>query len=359
MTFEVPTIDISPYLAPSATAATDPDCARVAAEIDRACREVGFFQVVGHGVDDALIEGLKDALDEFFGLELETKKRYRREPGANRGYAPPKSESLANSLGVTPANMMNDFYEAYTIGSETSWYENVDLPEASYAVNNWPDAAPQFQRATLTYFAAARSLSRVLLRACTEALGLPISYFDGLVDHSIDAMKMNNYALPEGEVELAGELMGMGAHTDFGILTVLWADRVAGLQVLGDDGTGEESWHDVMPGEGAFLINLGDAMARWTNDRWKSTLHRVNPPLVDGRIIRRRSAAFFFDGNHDALITPLPGTVADGESGYPPITIADNIAAKVAGLKTGLASGDKPAGAEREAARFLAAADAG
>ncbi|MFT4264346.1 MAG: 2-oxoglutarate and iron-dependent oxygenase domain-containing protein [Nocardioides sp.] len=355
MSFHVPTIDISPYLVPGASAATDPACAQVAAEIDRACREVGFLQVVGHGVDDRLVDGLKAALDEFFGLDLDVKKRYRRNPGDNRGYAPPKSESLSNSLGVTPANMMNDFYEAYTVGSEAGWYDGVELPESSYAGNNWPEAAPGFEPAVLDYFAAATGLSRVLLRACSEALGLPIDHFDTLVDHSIDAMKMNNYTLPEGEIELAGELMGMGAHTDFGILTVLWADQVAGLQVLGDDGTGEEAWHDVMPADGAFLINLGDAMARWTNDRWKSTLHRVNPPVVDGRIIRRRSAAFFFDGNYDAVISPLPGTVADGGTAYPPITVAENIAAKVAGLKTGLATGAKPAGADREAARFAAA----
>jgi isopenicillin N synthase-like dioxygenase len=327
----------------------------VAGEIDRACREVGFLQVVGHGIDGDAVEGLKAALDQFFGLDLEVKKEYRRDPGANRGYAPPKSESLSNSLGVAPANMMNDFYEAFTVGSEASWYDGVALPAASYGDNTWPEAAPEFRPAVEEYFAAARGLSRVLLRACSEALGLSIDHFDSMVDHSIDAMKLNNYTLPEGEIELAGELMGMGAHTDFGILTVLWADQVAGLQVLGDDGTGEEVWHDVMPADGAFLVNLGDAMARWTNDRWKSTLHRVNPPVVDGRIIRRRSAAFFFDGNHDAVISPLPGTAPAGTATYPPITVAENIAAKVAGLKTGLATGAAPAGAGREAARLRAA----
>jgi len=358
MSFTVPTLDVSPYLRPGATAATDPDCARVAAELDRACREVGFLQIVGHGVEPGLVEDLANALDSFFGLDLETKKAYRREPSANRGYAPPRSESLSNSLGVAPASRMNDFYEAYVVGAEADWYAGLDLPASSYASNTWPDAAPDFRPLVEPYFAAMTTLSRTLLRACSEALGLAADHFAPLVDHSIDALKMNNYALPDGEVELAGELMGMGAHTDFGILTVLWADRVAGLQVLGDDGSGRETWHDVMPAEGAFLLNLGDAMARWTNDRWRSTLHRVNPPVVDGRIVRRRSAAYFFDGNYDAVITPLPGTIAEGDPGYPPITVADNIAAKVAGLKSGLATGAAPTTAGREAARVLAA-DAG
>ena len=100
---------------------------------------------------------------------------------------------------------------------------------------------------------------------------------------------MNNYALPPGEVTLDGDLIGMGEHTDYGLVTVLWADQIAGLQVLGQDG----AWHDVCPADGALLVNLGDLTARWTNERWRSTLHRVKPPVVDGRscaAARRRSS---------------------------------------------------------------------
>ena len=113
---------------------------------------------------------------------------------------------------------------------------------------------------------------------------------------------MNNYALPPGEIVLDGDLIGMGEHTDYGIVTVLWADQVRGLQVLAADG----SWNDVSPLPGALLVNLGDLTNRWTNERWKSTLHRVKPPIVDGTIKRRRSAAFFHDGNIDAVISALP-----------------------------------------------------
>ncbi|MFI8773672.1 isopenicillin N synthase family dioxygenase [Gordonia sp. NPDC062954] len=341
--FTVPTIDISSYVE---LAGAPADRARVARELDDACSTVGFVQVVGHGVDAATIDGLTAALDEFYALPLEVKKRYTR-PGENRGYSPPKSESLSMSLGVAAANQMNDFYEAFTVGSERGWYAEKDLPASSYAVNTWPDAAPAFRLGVEAWFNAARTVSRVLLTACTDALGLPEEYFDELTDHSIDALKMNNYTLPEGEIELAGELTGMGAHTDFGILTVLWADQVPGLQVLGADG----DWHDVQPADGALLVNLGDAMARWTNDRWRSTVHRVDPPVVDGRIIRRRSAAFFFDGNHDALIETLPGCASAERPGYPPITVAENIDAKLAGMKSGVA----PEFADREAQRVMAA----
>lgn len=340
--FHVPTVDISAYLAdvPDPSARAD-----VAAQLDRACRDVGFVQIVGHGIPEDVQADLAAALDEFFALPLETKKGYRR-PGENRGYAPPKSESLSMSLGVASASAMNDFYEAITVGTEAADFPDLDLPEVSYPHNTWPEAAPAFRAPVEEYFRRAQDLSRILMRAFTDALGLGAGYFDALVDHSIEVLKMNNYALPESEIAVADDLTGMGAHTDFGILTVLWADRVPGLQVLGGDGR----WHDVQPAPGALLVNLGDALARWTNDRWRSTVHRVDPPVVDGRILRRRSAAFFFDGNHDALIETLPGCLGEGETGYPPITIADNIAAKLAGMKNGVA----PVGL-REAERVLTA----
>lgn len=343
MTFAVPTIDISPYL----SAGDDAAQKAVAERLNRACIDVGFIQIVGHGIEPSVIAGLADALDQFFDLSLDVKKRYAENAGPNRGYHPPKSDSLSMSLGIPSANMMNDYYEAFTVGSEADWYPGAQLPEANYAVNVWPAATPGFQSAVEAYFFAARQLSRVMLAALTDALGQPSGYFDAMTDHSIDVLKMNNYALPEGEIQLSGDLNGMGAHTDFGILTILWADRVAGLQVLDNRGR----WHDVMPDDGALLINLGDAMARWTNDHWLSTVHRVNPPVVDGRIKRRRSAAFFFDGNFDAVIEPLDGCVGAGEAVYPPITIADNINAKLAGVRTKKV----PAAVEREARRVLSA----
>lgn len=347
--FTVPVIDIGGYVR-GGDARSDTDCARVAREFDSACRNPGFMQIVGHGIDADTVGGLTAALDDFFGLPLEVKKRYRRDPGLNRGYSPPKSESLSMSLGIPSANQMNDFYEAFIVGAEAAAFPGLALPESGYAANNWPDAAPAFQPRVQRYFAEAQVLARTLMRVVTDALGLVQGYFDPMIDHSIEALKMNNYALPEGDPFL-GELTGMGAHSDFGILTILWADQVPGLQVLAADG----SWHDVQPADGALLINLGDAMARWTNDRWMSTIHRVDPPVCDGRIRRRRSAAFFFDGNHDTVLEALPGTLAPGEVGYEPITVAENIAMKVAGLRTGVA----PQSALRETARVAVAQRAG
>ena len=351
--FEVPTVDISPWTTPDGSAEARTASARA---LDQACRSVGFVQILGHEVPDDAIEGLKAAMDAFFGQPLETKKAYRTPPEINRGYTAPKSESLSLSLGVESASRMNDFFEAFNVGCALSDYPDVPgLSETDYAENVWPQDAPGFDAARFrsgvaAYFDQAGRVARVLTRMFAEALEVDPSVFTDVEDHSVDVLRMNNYALPPGTVDLDGDLTGMGEHTDYGIVTVLWADQVPGLQVLGAD----RRWHEVSPVDGALLVNLGDVTARWTNEKYLSTLHRVKPPIVDGTIERRRSAAYFHDGNIDAVISTIPSCIgAEGEL-YPPITIGDNLKAKLAGSRAGQANPN----AEREAARVRQAADA-
>jgi isopenicillin N synthase-like dioxygenase len=343
MTWSVPIVDISPYVAGGSPS----ERARVAAEVDAACSTVGFIQVIGHRVAQPVVDGLAAAMDAFFALPLEIRKTYRV-TGANRGYSPPKSESLSLSLGVDPASRMNDFFEAYNVGAEARSFPGLGLSEDDYGINVWPELA-NFRAQVEQYYDQAARVARTLTDIFSDALGVPSEFFDALTDHSIDVLRMNNYALPEGTLAPDGDVVGMGEHTDFGFVTVLWADQVAGLQVLGTD----RRWHDVVPADGALLVNLGDLTARLTNDRWMSTLHRVKPPVVDGTIQRRRSAAFFHDGNADALVTPLETCIEDGEPTYEPIVVRDHIAAKLGGSR----QGRKNTAAVREAARVLAADD--
>lgn len=341
MSFDVPTIDISAYVEQRSEA----ERAGVAAALDAACTTVGFMQIVGHGVAPAVQAGLASALDDFFGLPLDDKKQYRL-PGTNRGYSPPKSESLSLSLGVESASRMNDFFEAFNVGAEARSFPHLALDERDYGLNLWP-RVPGFEDRVSRYFGEAQRVARTLTTIFADALGAG-DFFDAVTDHSIDVLRMNNYALPPGtDISLDGNLTGMSEHTDFGIVTVLWADQVAGLQVLGADGL----WHDVMPADGALLVNLGDLTARITNDRWMSTLHRVKPPVVDGTIRRRRSVAFFHDGNADAVISTLPSLLDLGDGlAYEPITVREHVANKLAGSR----QGRKNLGAVREAGRVLA-----
>lgn len=339
--FVVPTVDLSPYVQDGSPA----DRASTAADLARACREVGFIQVVGHGIPVETTDGLAGAMDDFFCRDLEDKVRWVRPAAENRGYSPPKSESLSYSLGVDPVTRMNDFFEAYNVGASAADYPGFAPTSADYAANTWPDV-PTFEERVAAYFAEARRVAHVLQDAFADALDVDRSRFAEVSDHAINVLRMNNYALPPGDIELDADLTGMGEHTDFGFVTVLWADQVEGLQVLGHDG----AWHDVMPADGALLVNLGDIAARVTNDEWMSTLHRVKPPVVDGTIKRRRSAAFFHDWNADALIETLPAALARGEALYEPVTVSEHVAAKLRGSRAGV----KNPTAVREQARVEA-----
>ena len=143
--FDVPLIDISPY-----TRNGDPaDRAVVAARFDDAASSVGFIQVVGHEIPAAVIDEFTAAMDVFFALPLELKKTYRTPPEINRGYAPPKSESLSLSLGVESAARMNDFFEAFNVGTSVSDFPDAELITSHYAENTWPDDTAVFEAAVV------------------------------------------------------------------------------------------------------------------------------------------------------------------------------------------------------------------
>ncbi len=146
--FHVPTVDISAYV----VGGTDEERAATAAAVDRACREVGFIQIIGHGIPQAAIDGLTSAMDDFFDLPVERKKA-AVVAGVNRGYTPPKSEQLSLSLGVESATRMNDFFEAFNIGEGVDAYPDLDLPAEHYAENVWPADVPNFAERTLAWFA--------------------------------------------------------------------------------------------------------------------------------------------------------------------------------------------------------------
>jgi len=334
---DVPTVDLGGWAAGSRTTRET-----IARTLDRAARSVGFMQIVGHGIPPHAITGLTGALDQFFALPLDVKQRYVEPPEVNRGYTPPRSERLSYSLGLdSPA----DLFEAFNVGAHVDQFPALDLDPVVYARNRWPVEAPAFARGVWTWFEHVQALARTLEEVFALALGLPEGFFAPFTDHSIDVLRMVNYALPEG-TRLEPDQLGMGAHTDYGIVTILWADPVVGLQVLDGDGR----WRSVVPSPGVLLINLGDLLARWTNDQWMSTMHRVVPPCdPTGRSLRRRSAAFFHDGNSDAVVSTFtPCRAADGSSPYDDVTVAEHLAQKLGGSR-GL---EFNVHAEREAARI-------
>jgi isopenicillin N synthase-like dioxygenase len=319
----VPTVDVSGW-------ANADDLARseIAAQVDEAARTVGFMQIVGHGIADSVIDGLRDAIDEFFGAPIADKLRCRSpRPSINRGYTPPRSERLSYSVGVASPD---DLFEAFNVGATAAHFPGLKLDAVVYAANIWPDFAPGFEPKVWTWFEHAASMARTMTSIFEVALDLQPGYFRAFTDHSIDVLRVNNYQVPDGLV-LEPQQLGMGAHTDYGIVTILWADAVPGLQIL--DATSQ--WHAVQPASGALLINLGDLLARWTNDRWLSTMHRVVPPTdAAGHLVRRRSAAFFHDGNADAVISTLAPCIGhDAARRYDDVTVGEHLAQKLAGSR--------------------------
>ena len=330
--FAVPIVDISPYVGQGDAAARR----SVARQMDHACRAHGFVQIRGHGVPDGILSALAGAMDSYFALTQECKQRDRAPPQINRGYAPPYSEALSLSLGVESTAPLKDYFEAFNIGTSAAAYPHLELPADIYAANHWPETTAgfdgdPFQRAVWAYFEQASRVARTLCRIFADALNVDPALFTEVTDHSIDVLRLNHYALPAGLPATQELPAGMGAHTDYGIVTVLWADPVPGLQVLGGDG----AWHDVQPAPGALLVNLGDLTARLTNDRWRSTLHRVQPTVIEGRVPRRRSAAFFHDGNFDAVIETFPSCRGSDDKCYPPIRVADHLRLKLDGSRAG------------------------
>lgn len=275
------------------------DPAGFAAELGRACRETGFFLLSGHGVAPALIETVFAQGAAFFALPAGTKAALSIAANPhNRGWARLGAEALDETSGVA------DRKEAFNIGLDLAADDPDVLAGKTFrGVNLWPDLAG-FRDTMLAYYAAVWRLGVALLQPVAQDLGLHRQYFEMDFDAPMATLGLLHYPAASGA---AGEI-GAGAHTDYGALTLLLTDGAPGLQVRPRGG----DWVDVPHVPGAFVVNIGDCLMRWTNDIYVSTPHRVLPPPR-----RRQSVAFFLDPNPDALISALPGT---GDAKYPAVT---------------------------------------
>ena len=321
----VPVIDISKY----GKGDTKGDL-EIAAKIDGACRKVGFLVITGHGVDDQLVAEMRAVSMEFFGLPPEEKLRYKMPPDRYRGYTSPGTESLAASYG---REAPPDLKESFSIGP-------VDVPEDEYhswskagaffAPNLWPQHPDKMRAVWSRYYREMERLSTQLMRLFALGLGLDEYFFDAKVDKHITNMSAIHYP-PLNERPRLGQMRG-GAHTDFGSLTILQRDNApGGLQVLID-----ESWVNAPYVENSFVINLGDLMAEWTNDQWRSTVHQVGlPEKLEDAMSDRLSLVFFHQPNYDAEIEVLLSCCGqDNPPRYEVTTSGAHIAKKVAAMRS-------------------------
>lgn len=263
-------------------------------QLDTCCQDHGFFYVIGHGIDAQLREAVFAQSRAFFGLPDEVKSRWHIDrSNIRRGYDPVGWQSLDPGQ---PADLKESFYLGVDRGPDDPL---VVARTPNHGPNQWPSErlVPGFQSDTQAYAAALSGVGLQLMGLLAQALELPADYFDPFYSDPMPVLRLLHY--PPQTRALATGQVGSGAHTDWGSLTLLTQDEAGGLQVQI-----QGKWQDVPCMPDSLVVNLGDLMARWSNDRWRSSLHRVLPQQPGHH---RYSIAYFFDINYHAQVSVLPG----------------------------------------------------
>jgi isopenicillin N synthase-like dioxygenase len=279
-----------------------------AADVHKAARETGFFYIVNHGVDRALIDAAFAQTQRFFQLPDEAKRAVAHQPGEARGYLRLEGQML-------DTGSPGDLKEGYTLSRDASpemQARNAGLPEG--APNRWPDL-PGFREPMLAYYDAMLDTAQHVMQLLAVSLDLPPTYFADAFRYASPTMRIHRYP-PQPANALFNQL-GAGAHTDWGVVTILAQDANGGLEVQNADG----DWLRATPIPGTFVVNLGDMMARWSNDLYHSTMHRV---LNNASTRDRYSIAFFNNAHYATRVECLPTCLADGATPlYEPCTAGE------------------------------------
>jgi isopenicillin N synthase-like dioxygenase len=311
--FRIPVIDVS------AARAGDGDRLRVARGLGEALENVGFATVIGHGIDEELLASTYAAVRRFFALPIAEKMRAcPPEQAKSRGYLPVGIESVAATLD---AEAPPDLCEALVFANLTR------PPSASAKPNMWPDQPSPLHDLVLRYNRELDALGKRLVQLSALALDLGEHDLDGYFADPSATLRFVNYP-DQPSPPLPGQLR-YGAHHDYGGLTMLRQDEApGGLEVCDLAGT----WHAVPPSPGGFVINVGDLMSRWTNGRWRSTLHRVvNPGRELTGSTQRLSMVTFFSPNEESEIACLSSCVTGTRPAqWPPVKAGEYIRAKIA-----------------------------
>jgi isopenicillin N synthase-like dioxygenase len=284
----------------------------VAENLRAACLDRGFFYIRNHGVSAALIDALFEETRRFFASSAATKGAVDKSLSfCSRGFEPMRAQTL--EAGAPP-----DLKESFYIGPELALDDpRVVARRFNHGPNLWPDELPNFRPVTQTYFDTMLGLSTKLMRGLALALDLDEDYFAGYCSDPHATLRLLHY--PPQPADAAPGEKGAGAHSDFGGVTLLLQDEAGGLQV---HGMTSDQWIHATPVPGTFVVNLGDMIARWTNDRFRSTVHRV----VNASGRERYSVAFFFSGNPDQQVESLPSCLEDGEvPKYLPTTVEGHL----------------------------------
>ncbi|XP_035830187.1 2-oxoglutarate-Fe(II) type oxidoreductase hxnY isoform X2 [Helianthus annuus] len=295
----------------SPPAAVVPAVSLVAATVE-ACIDYGFFYLINHGVEEQLLQNVFDESRKFFSLPLEEKMKLGRK--GDVGFAPIYAENLDSST-----SSKGDLKETFHIGP-LEGYE-------SHIKNQWPskELLPSWRFIMEEYYQKVVSVGKRLTSLIAMALNLEDDFFEkvGALDKPYAFLRLLHYP---GEVGDSDEVIyGASAHSDYGMVTLLATDAVPGLQVCREKHKQPRIWEDVRHIKGAFIINLGDMMERWTNCLFRSTLHRVMPTGKE-----RYSMALFLDPNPDCIVECLKSCCSDSSPPrFPPIRSGDHLRERI------------------------------
>ena len=301
----IPVIDLSP-----ARAGHFQDVGR---KIHAAFTRSGFCYITGHGIPEAVIDAARRTALDFFHLPLDEKLKSK----------PVESVRGFNALGRTKMKgaLAPDHKEYFQIGLELARDDPAVLAgQPLRGPNQWPLSVPAFRPAFERYFDEVARCGRALLRAVAVSIGADEAFFVGKYDKPLQRTQAVYY--PPHPQGVTTELFGVAPHTDYGCVTLLWQDDVGGLEVMDRSG----SWIAAPPIPGTLVINIGDLLHRWSNDRYFSNQHRVTNR--SGR--ERLSIATFFDPDFDAVVDPADlGLPVAEASRYPPVRAGDYIMGRI------------------------------
>jgi len=290
----IPIIDIQDIDSPDASTKR-----KLAEAVRDACINVGFLYVKNHGIPEKLIENALASSKDFFSLPEEKKAELDIKKTPNfKGYnGLLRSNNDPESAG--------DMHEGFEFGWEEIVPKGEDEKRANDGVmagaNVWPDNMPGFRENVLSYYHAAVELGRKLFPLFALALDQPDTFFDDKTKNSAAIMRILHYPPQTGPVD--DRVIGIGAHTDFECFTILWQEPgIQALQVL----NAQKQWIDAPPIPGTLVVNLGDQFARWTNDVFKSTVHRA----INRTGVRRYSIPLFFGTDYDVRLEPISSCVS-------------------------------------------------
>ncbi len=288
------------------------DPGELARALNAACEDVGFFYVANHGVSDELLRRVFALSARFHAEPLEAKEKLAIN-AFHRGYIATSSYRL--TAGLKP-NLSESLVMMHELAPD---HPDLLAEKPLQGPNQWPDL-PEFRETMLAYVAAMEALGRKLLVAFARALELPGDYFGESFEQPTTFLRLLHYPpQPDGSVD---NQFGSAPHTDYGAMTMLAQDSAGGLQVRHRSG----EWIAATPVPGTFVVNNGDVMARWTNDRYVSTEHRV----INTGGGHRYSVPFFFDPNTDVAIECLETCRSeDNPPKYPPVRYGDYLLSRL------------------------------